>query len=423
MKPFEFQTPLQPAKTALHEVAARAPLTSQALRNLRGATILFVIAFHSSLAYLASTPPARPMTETPYRWLAFPISDGPGFLGFDIFCAWQDVYLMGLMFFLSALFTAPSLRRKGTWRFLKDRAARVVLPFIVGVVAIVPIALYPVYLQSAPEPTLSGYLGVYFALPFVPNGPLWFLWALAALTLGAVALCRMAPKWVDKVGEFAGPGEHAKTRLAIWAAVGVLLYEPLALAYTPFNWTNSGLFSFQSCRPGLYVLFYLAGLGVGAAGIENSLFTPEGPLARRWRIAAISAALTLFLWMGLTGLSMHFPSSLAAAIVADATYPLASLANTLALLAVALRFASRPLPWLGSAADNAFGIYLIHYIPMVWLQYALVGVNLPALAKFPLAFAGVLAISWTGTAAFRAATSPRRPATTARVLSAGAPGD
>jgi hypothetical protein len=36
--------------------------------------------------------------------------DSHRWFGFDIFCAWQDVYLMALMFFLSALFARPSCR-------------------------------------------------------------------------------------------------------------------------------------------------------------------------------------------------------------------------------------------------------------------------------------------------------------------------
>ena len=34
----------------------------------------------------------------------FPIVDTQRWLGFDIFCGFQDVYLMSLMFFLSGLF-------------------------------------------------------------------------------------------------------------------------------------------------------------------------------------------------------------------------------------------------------------------------------------------------------------------------------
>ena len=99
--------------------------SSLALSNLRGLVIVVVLAFHSVLAYLASVGTASPGTpslgnavvpfnDPPYAWRAFPIVDSHHWLGFDIFCAWQDVYLMSLMFFLSALFTWSSLKRKGS---------------------------------------------------------------------------------------------------------------------------------------------------------------------------------------------------------------------------------------------------------------------------------------------------------------------
>jgi glucan biosynthesis protein C len=85
--------------------------SSLALNNLRALVIIVVIAFHSTLAYLGSLgPSAFPFDISPYQWRAFPMVDSHRWFGFDIFCAWQDVYLMALMFFLSALFARPSCR-------------------------------------------------------------------------------------------------------------------------------------------------------------------------------------------------------------------------------------------------------------------------------------------------------------------------
>ena len=88
--------------------------SSIALNNLRGVVILIVVAFHSVLAYLGWLGPASfRFDSSPFQWRAFPIIDSHRWFGFDVFCAWQDVYLMALMFFLSALFAWPSLTRKG----------------------------------------------------------------------------------------------------------------------------------------------------------------------------------------------------------------------------------------------------------------------------------------------------------------------
>ena len=71
--------------------------------NPRAVVILIVAAFHSALPYLASQP-EQPFAfdAEPCRWIAFPIIDHERWFGFDLFCAWQDIALMPLMFFLLA---------------------------------------------------------------------------------------------------------------------------------------------------------------------------------------------------------------------------------------------------------------------------------------------------------------------------------
>ena len=111
--------------------------SSLALRNLRGLVILIVLAFHSVLPYLRyARSSAVPFDQPPYEWRAFPIVDSQRWFGFDLFCAWQDVYLMSLMFFLSAVFAWPSLARKGSRKFLGDRLLRLGAPFVFGVTVV-----------------------------------------------------------------------------------------------------------------------------------------------------------------------------------------------------------------------------------------------------------------------------------------------
>jgi surface polysaccharide O-acyltransferase-like enzyme len=50
---------------------------------------------------------------------------------------------------------------------------------------------------------------------------------------------------------------------------------------------------------------------------------------------------------------------------------------------------------------NSYGIYLIHYAVVSWMQYALVPVALPAVAKWLIVFPGALALSWAAADAIR----------------------
>src|SRR4051812_42800768 len=82
--------------------------TSLAIDNLRAVVILLVLSFHSVLAYLQFLP-SRPFAfdAPPFLWRAFPIVDAQRWFGFDLFCAWQDVFLMSFFLLLSGLFTWP----------------------------------------------------------------------------------------------------------------------------------------------------------------------------------------------------------------------------------------------------------------------------------------------------------------------------
>src|SRR5215471_2894818 len=103
------------------------------LSNLRAIVILIVVAFHSVLPYLASQGPEPfAFDAPPYRWIAFPIVDRERWFGFDLFCAWQDISLMSLMFLLAGLFTPTSLGRKGSLAYLLERWWRIGLPFLLA---------------------------------------------------------------------------------------------------------------------------------------------------------------------------------------------------------------------------------------------------------------------------------------------------
>ena len=379
--------------------------SSLALNNLRAFVIIIVIAFHSVLAYLGSLGPfAFPFDNSPYQWRAFPIVDNHRWFGFDVFCAWQDVYLMALMFFLSALFAWPSLVRKGTRKFLGDRFSRLGVPFVFAVIIVMPLALYPVYRVTAADPGLVAYGQHFLALPFWPNGPMWFLWQLLALSILAAAVHRFAPNLVDRLARlssFAGsrPGRYF-IGLAVASAVA---YVPLALIFTPWTWSEHGPFALQFSRPLLYCVLYLAGLGVGAHGLEHGLLAPEGMMARSWTIWLAGALTSFLLWMGLTALAMTYAPSapIVLQITVDISFAVACVCGCFFVVAGCLRFGAIRSRILDSLAENAFGMYLFHYLFVVWLQYALLGMTVFAIAKPMIVFGGTLLLAWATAAATR----------------------
>jgi glucans biosynthesis protein C len=378
---------------------AGAPVPSRsslALDNLRAVVILIVLAFHSVLAYV-SWIPARSggFDNPPYGWRAFPILDSHRWLGFDLFCAWQDVYLMSLMFFLSGLFVSSSLARKHNWGFVRDRLLRLGVPFVFGVIVLVPVAEYPAYSVTAPNPGLADYFRSYMSLPFLPNGQLWFLWQLLALNFIVTGLNWAAPNALKCLGGWSiHLGRRPLLYLAVLIGISAVAYVPLALAFTPWEWTNSGPLALQFSRPLLYGVYFFAGVGIGAGGIDEGLVAADGDLSKRWWLWLAAALTALFAWMGMTFLTLGGSAPIAVQIASDLGFVVACAAGSAFLIAASLRFGLKRSRPLASLSANAYSLYLVHYVFVVWMQYGLLDLSVPAVLKAPIVFIVALVMSW-----------------------------
>jgi Acyltransferase family len=375
------------------------------LSNLRAVVIIIVVAFHSVLAYLASQPPKPlPFDAAPYRWVAFPIIDSDRFFGFDLFCAWQDVSLMSLMFLLAGVFTPASLSRKGSLAYLNERWWRIGLPFFLAAGTLSPLAYYASYRLTAADPSLAAFWEHWLALPMWPSGPAWFLWQLFVLSALAAILRACAPQSLQALDRLAGRYDHRPFAFFIaLTALSAIAYVPAAMVFSAWDWTTLGPFSVQLCRPLHYAVYFSAGFALGSRGVDHALLNSDGPLARHWPVLLVAAIVANLVWGGLTSLTLPDwnASPLAARLAAASAYPPACAAGALSLLAIALRLMRFRDRALDSLSSNAYSIYLLHYVPVVWLQYALLATDLPAIAKGAIVFAAALLLSWAASAGFK----------------------
>jgi surface polysaccharide O-acyltransferase-like enzyme len=190
----------------------------------------------------------------------------------------------------------------------------------------------------------------------------------------------------------------------VLVAASALGYVPLALAFSPWDWFQYGPFSFQWCRPLHYAVYFFAGIAVGAHGIERGVLAVNGALARRWPMWLGIALATFCSWIIPMALIMDIgqPGPLALQFLTDLGFTLACAGGGMFVLAVVLRFATSRTRVLDSLSDNAYGMYLIHYPFVVWLQYGMLNAALPAVVKGAIVFSGTLALSWGATAAMHA---------------------
>lgn len=387
-----------------HSSAGRYNL---ALGYLRAFITLLVLAHHSVLAYHPYAPaPSSRFNSQPLMWAAFPIVDTQRWRGIDLFVGFNDIFFMSLMFFLSGLFVWPSLVRKGTARFIRDRLLRLGLPFLVASMVLAPLAYYPAYRVTGADPSLAAFAKQWLSLGAWPSGPAWFIWLLLAFGCVSAVLSKMAPRWGGALGQLCSVVQRRPVvSFVLLVAVSAAAYLPMALKFGPMRWVSFGPFWFQLSRVLHYAVYFFAGVGLGACGLEKGLLASDARLARRWPIwllAALGAySLAIATFRGFLSAMSHGAPGLGWQGLLDLNFVLSCAASGFAFLAIFLRFARTRVRLFDSLSNNAYGIYLVHYVFVIWLQFALLSTLLPGAAKGSLVFFGTLVLSWATTAVVR----------------------
>ncbi|HEX3746165.1 MAG TPA: acyltransferase [Bryobacteraceae bacterium] len=375
-----------------------------AIGYLRAFLVLLVVAHHAALAYHPSAPlPPVSLDALPRWWQAFPVVDPQRAAWTALFVGFNDTFFMALMFLLSGLFVASGLKHKGAGGFLRGRLLRLGVPFLFAAAAIAPLAYYPTYLQMAGHTGAGGFLREWLTLGAWPAGPAWFIWVLLVFDCIAALLFAVWPQWAATLGGFlAGPRKRPVRLFLVLAIVSAAVYVPLELTYSGLSWAAFGPFTFQTARILHYLCYFLAGAGLGALGLDRGPLAPDGKLARRWplwAIAAILVSLTLST-VAILFITAHLQSR-AWEVSTDLLFAASCATSSFAFLALFLRFVRSRSKVFTSLSRNSYGIYLVHYAFVSWIQLALVATGMPATIKFAVVVCGAVAGSWLTVIALR----------------------
>ena len=372
-----------------NDQAVMAPARIAPLDRARTFIILLVLLHHSVINYTYFGHGDR------MRWL-----------GFDLVVLFNDSFFMAFMFFVSGLFVRDSLARKGAAIFLRDRAWRLGVPYLVSVLVLMPIAYYPTFLRyHLPGTTDFNFLHFWWHTLTIgpwPSGPAWFLWVLLALDVMAAAVWLVAPRMIQTLGQLIFSGRHRPmAAFVVFLIVSTAAYMPMHLGFGDTNWLELGRFPLpiQTSRILLYATYFLTGVSVGAISLRSGLLAEDGELARRWPVwftfALVFYAAILVLVYAHHNWVADFDSP---PLLWNVAYGLAfatfSAAMAFAVPAIFLRFADSGWRLLDALQPSAYGVYLLHYIFIIWLQYAVYDYSLSAGVKFAIVFAGTLAMSW-----------------------------
>ncbi len=240
------------------------------------------------------------------------------------------------------------------------------------------------------------------ALDGWPSGPPWFLWVLLAFDVLAALLYAVVPQ----LGRVAGKAARALFRhpvvfFVVLIGLSIAAYVPLSMKVSPFEWASYGPFVVQTGRILNYALYFFAGAALGALGREAKLLSASGRLATWWPawIAVAAGAFAGQTWVIDRAIATNGDGMWVT--LASVAFCVSCAASSFACLAAFARFAARRGAALDSLRANTYGMYLVHYAAVSWLQYSLLGAALPGAAKFGLVTGVAIAASWAITSTLR----------------------
>jgi surface polysaccharide O-acyltransferase-like enzyme len=370
--------------------ASRAATRNVALDRARTFLTLVVVIHHAVIPYTH-----------------FGHTDAKSWLGFDAVVLATDSFFMAMFFFVSGLFVWPGLAHKSPGDFLRGRLLRLGLPFAIAAFTIIPIAYYAIALRQHPDLGFTAFWWKTITVGPWPSGPIWFVWVLLAFDLTAILLYRLSPRLVDPINRWSLRGFERPVEFFLFLlAVTAIVYIPARVYFGPGRWFEFGPFDVQASRVLLYAAYFFIGAGVGAAQFERGVLSADGRLAKSgWGWIAATLVPYCLLW-GLIAIKREIlgdPEVLPGWY--EASYGLFfvafSAAILMAILAYFLRFKRTGFSVLDSMQSDAYGIFLVHYAIVLWLQYWLFDYDLPAIVKATVAFVLTFALSWAATIALR----------------------
>ncbi len=372
-----------PRSVALSHASATKRIP--AFDYLRAFVIFLVVLHHAAMAYCTGGHSAG---GGDYTKATAPVVDLAQWDGFNLMVMGNDSFFMPLMFLLAGLFVRPSLARKGLGRYLADRALRLGVPLLIGIVTVVPLSYYASYLQSGGTAGFATFWARMVTVGPWPSGPLWFVGALLVFdTAAALVLSRDAVRLGVRRLLAALDRRPKIVWFAAFLALAALVFLPAVGILGPSLWLTAGPFGIQASRIGLYGFFFVAGVIVGADRL--AAFFGDGWW--RWPLLAALAAALFFILHG----------AALPAIADGGLMLLFCVAMAFGLLALAVHFGRRRSAVGDSLGANAYGIYLLHYPIVLWIQYKLLPMPLGPFWKGLLVLVSGFASSWLAASLLR----------------------
>jgi peptidoglycan/LPS O-acetylase OafA/YrhL len=334
-------------------------------------------------------------------------------LGFDLVVLFNDSFFMAFMFLISGMFVHDSLTCRGAAGYLRNRAWRLGVPFLISIFVVMPVAYYASFLRyHLPGTTDFSFLHFWWRTLTIgpwPSGSSWFLWVLLAFDIIAAAIWSMAPRILAAFGQLiVALRERPLTAFVAFLVVSTVSYLPMHLAFGDGSWFEPGHYPLplQTSRMLLYPAYFFTGVGIGVVSLRAGILAEDGAIAKHWPVWLAFAVLfygliLLLVYVHHNWIADFVSPPLSWKVAYGLAFAMFSAAMAFTVPATSLRLTQSRLRLLDAMQPSAYGIYLLHYPFIIWLQYVVYDPAFPAGVKAAIVFAGTLSASWALTVLLR----------------------
>ena len=338
--------------------------------NLRLLLTVLVVAHHA----------AQPYGPTGGDWPLFNL-DRAAILG--PFFAVNAAFFMGLFFFISGYFLPAAGDRKGLKRLLQDRLRRLGLPVLFLALIVFPPILY--WLASPPI-SFPAFLGqVYVKQREIEVAHLWFLLHL----LGYIALYAVWRSVFQRrsLRPINPPGHHLI--VVYWLSLSLVTFL-VRIHYPIDRWVN--LLGFVPAE--LAHLPQYGSLWVLGILAYRHHWLGQMPTARgmTWLRVGLGTGLLRYLY-SVSRTRLALPELIAGggfdwrSLVWSSWEALICVGLCLGLLILFREYCNAQNKWLKRLSANAYGVYLIHLLVILYCQFVVADWAIGPLAKLGLVMA------------------------------------
>jgi peptidoglycan/LPS O-acetylase OafA/YrhL len=330
-----------------------------ALDAVRAGALLLGVVFHATLSFME-----------PRFWVVGDVSTSP-VMNSTYFVI--HIFRMTVFFLIAGFFARMLLHRRGTGGFARNRARRILLPFLIfyplAMVSTVLVIFWAASLsgeQSPPPPPITA--------DTFPLTHLWFLYWLLVLYVVALVV-RGLVTLIDRDGRLRERFVDPLVKGIVDKDLTPIVFgAPLCLAFfLKSDWLSwSGVPAAENGVIPNSAAFVAYGTAFGVGWLLQRQVEVIAVWERRcMRNLAIAVVLTgVALWMAGT-----YPMTTPAPFdgeryVYAVVYTLAIWFWTMALIGLALRFLSRDNPAVRYVADGSYWIYIVHLPLVMALQAA-----------------------------------------------------